>query len=80
MTLKCLVPMGQTLGGLVLHFSLGSLFYAAGALMLVGVIAGALLTPLYKRQLAELHVSNDNGTARSAAPLPSAGTPADAPG
>jgi hypothetical protein len=32
------------------------LFYGVGALMLAGVVAGLLLTPLYKRQLAEVNV------------------------
>jgi hypothetical protein len=32
-------------------FSINTLFYCAGVLMLAGVVAGALLVPLYKQQV-----------------------------
>jgi AAHS family 4-hydroxybenzoate transporter-like MFS transporter len=48
---------GPAIAGLLvaMHVPLGNLFYYAGALMLLGVVAGAALTPLYRQQLDALH-------------------------
>jgi AAHS family 4-hydroxybenzoate transporter-like MFS transporter len=47
---------GPVIAGVLVGFgfSINSLFYLAGTLMLTGVVAGALMVPLYKRQLAEM--------------------------
>jgi AAHS family 4-hydroxybenzoate transporter-like MFS transporter len=51
--------VGPALAGILvgMHVPLGSLFYYAGGLMLAGVVAGVLLTPLYRHQLEEMHVA-----------------------
>jgi len=45
--------VGPVIAGVLVGFgfSINSLFYFAGALMLVGVVAGALLVPLYTREV-----------------------------
>jgi hypothetical protein len=44
-------------------FSIHTLFYFAGALMLVGVVAGALLIPLYRHQVTEIGAGSTRGQA-----------------
>jgi MFS transporter, AAHS family, 4-hydroxybenzoate transporter len=48
--------VGPSIAGVFvgLGFSIGQLFYFAGGLMVLGIFTGSLLTPLYRRQVADL--------------------------
>jgi AAHS family 4-hydroxybenzoate transporter-like MFS transporter len=56
--------VGPVLAGVLLgmNFSINTLFYLAGAIMLLGVVVGIALVPLYRHQLEDLQ--------KSANPLP----------
>ena len=49
--------VGPSIAGLLVGMKvpLGDLFHYAGALMLLGLIAGVVLTPLYRRQRDEIN-------------------------
>jgi MFS transporter, AAHS family, 4-hydroxybenzoate transporter len=48
--------IGPSIAGVLvgLGFSIGQLFYFAGSVMVLGIVTGSLLTPLYRRQVADL--------------------------
>lgn len=53
-------------GGLVaLGFSVSDLFYFSGAAMLVGAVAGAILVPLYARQVSRMQAQSGREPPRS---------------
>jgi AAHS family 4-hydroxybenzoate transporter-like MFS transporter len=56
---------GPVIAGVLVGFgfSIHTLFYFAGALMLVGVVAGALLIPLYRHQVTEIGAGSTRGQA-----------------
>jgi MFS transporter, AAHS family, 4-hydroxybenzoate transporter len=58
--------IGPSVAGLLvgIGFTIGQLFYFAGALMVLGIVTGLLLAPLYRRQLADLRQITRGGLAR----------------
>jgi AAHS family 4-hydroxybenzoate transporter-like MFS transporter len=54
---------GPVIAGILVGFgfSIHTLFYFAGALMLTGVVAGALLIPLYRHQVTEIGTGSTRG-------------------